>query len=125
MELLRVSGFRGEQFWRFGNLGGIEAGVMGMGRRSLSWIYVGIDLMVIAERQFDMLAEHYKLSPRQKEIMRYLLSGVLTDREIVKRMRTAGGTVDKQLMRICTKMHARSRTEVLYRFVCEAKDIRP
>ena len=96
-----------------------------MGRRPLSWIYVGIGLMVIAERQFDMPAEQYKLSPRQKEIVRYLLSGVLTDREIAKRMRTAGGTVDKQLQRICTKMHARSRTEVLYRFVCEAKDIRP
>ena len=64
--------------------------------------------MVIAERQFDMLAEQYKLSPRQKEIVRYLLGGVLTDREIAKRMRTAGGTVDKQLLRICTKMHART-----------------
>ena len=88
-------------------------------------IYVGIGFMVIAERQFDRLAGEYKLSPRQTEIVRYLLSGVLTDREIAKRMRTACGTVDKQLMRICTKMHARSRTEVLFRFVCEAKDIGP
>jgi len=81
--------------------------------------------MVISEHQFYMVAEHNKLSPRQKQIARYLLSGVLTDRELARRMRTAVGTVDKQLLRIFTKMHAGSRAEVLYRFVCEAKRIRP
>ncbi len=79
--------------------------------------------MVISEHQFYMVAEHYKLSPKQKQIAHYLLSGVLTDRELAKRMRTAVGTVDKQLLRIFTKMHACSRAEVLYRFVCEAKQI--
>jgi len=72
-----------------------------------------------------MVAEHYKLSPRQKQIVRYLLSGALTDRELAKRMRTAAGTVDTQLLRIFTKMHARSRAEVLYGFVREGKRIRP
>jgi len=72
-----------------------------------------------------MVAEHYKLSPKQKQIVRYLLSGVLTDRELARRMRTAIGTVDKQLLRTFTKMHACSRAEVLYRFVREARRIRP
>jgi len=81
--------------------------------------------MVVSEHQFYMVAEHYKLSPRQKQIVRYLLSGVLTDRELARRMRTAVGTVDKQLLRIFTKMHACSRAEVLYRFVREARRVSP
>ena len=81
--------------------------------------------MIISQHQFYMVAENYRLSPRQKQIVRYLLSGVLTDRELAKRMRTAVGTVDKQLLRICTKMHASSRAEVLYRFVREAGQISP
>ena len=101
-----------------------DAGVVEMGRRPLSRSF-GVGLMVVSEHRFYMLAEHYKLSPRQKQIARYLLSGVLTDRELARRMRTAVGTVDKQLLRIFTKMHACSRAEVLYRFVCEARRTSP
>jgi DNA-binding NarL/FixJ family response regulator len=80
--------------------------------------------MVIAKRKFFLLAERYVLSPRQRKLVRYLLSGRLEDRELAAAMGVARSTIQEQFNRIFKKMHARSRIEILYKFVSEAKLIK-
>jgi len=77
--------------------------------------------VVIAEREFFILAERYGLSPRQRELVRHILSGRLEDRELTALMGVARSTVQEQFNRIFKKMHACSRTEVLLKFVSEAQ----
>ncbi len=77
--------------------------------------------MVIAEREFFLLAERYGLSPRQRELVRHVLSGRLEDIELTTLMAVARSTVQEQFNRIFKKMHICSRTEVLRRFVLEAQ----
>jgi DNA-binding CsgD family transcriptional regulator len=77
--------------------------------------------MVITEREFFLLAERYGLSPRQRELVRHLLSGRLEDRQLAALMGVARSTIQEQFNRIFKKMHARSRTEVMHKFVSEAQ----
>jgi len=77
--------------------------------------------MVIAECEFFLLAERYGLSPRQRDLVRHLLSSRLEDLELTAMMGVARSTIQEQFNRIFKKMHARSRTEVLHKFVSEAQ----
>ena len=81
--------------------------------------------MVISEHQFHMLAERYKLSPTQRVMVRYVLSGVCEDRDLAPIMGVRPLTLRVQFDRIFRKMHVRSRIGVLYEFVAEAKLISP
>jgi len=77
--------------------------------------------MVITEREFFLLVERYGLSPRQRELVGHLLCGRLEDRELAGLMGVARSTVQEQFNRIFKKMHARSRTEIMHKFVSEAQ----
>ena len=79
------------------------------------------DCVLISEREFFLLAERYGLSPRQRELVRHLLYGRLQDRELAVLMGVARSTIQEQFNRIFKKMHARSRTEVLHKFVSDAQ----
>ncbi len=77
--------------------------------------------MIVSERQFNLLAAEYTLSPRQKELMRLLLSGVDSTEEIASRLGMSPGTVHIHFGRIYTKTHRGSRAQLMHLFASEAK----
>ena len=81
--------------------------------------------MLISERQFDLLAAEYTLSPTQRRLVRKLLGGLTEDRELMRAMKISRENISCQFGRIFKKMHVRSRTQVLYTFVSDAKSIGP
>jgi DNA-binding CsgD family transcriptional regulator len=81
--------------------------------------------MVITQRQFWELCQRYRLSPRQREIARAILSGALHIKDLRHTRGINPRTLASQLYRINKKMHSGSLAEVLYLFVRDAKDIGP
>ena len=81
--------------------------------------------MVISQRQFWELSQRYRLSPRQRDIVRAILSGVLHIKDLRHTRGINPRTLASQLYRINKKMHSGSLAEVLYLFVRDAKDIDP
>jgi DNA-binding CsgD family transcriptional regulator len=81
--------------------------------------------VVISEHQFYLLAERYKLSPTQRKIVHYLLSGIHEADDLARIFSVAPSTVQNQFFRVFKKMHLASKTDVLYRFVSDAKSIDP
>jgi len=86
---------------------------------------MGRDAMIVSERQFNLLAAEYALSPRQKQIMRLLLSGVDSTEQIASRLRIRTGTVHIHFGRIYAKTHRASRAQLMYLFATEAKSATP
>ncbi|MBL7154094.1 MAG: hypothetical protein ISS79_10270 [Phycisphaerae bacterium] len=82
-------------------------------------------IVVISERQFNLLAEEYKLSPTQRKLVRKLLGGLTEDRELTDAMNISRENVSCQFGRIFKKMHVRSRAQVLYTFISDAKSTDP
>lgn len=81
--------------------------------------------MVLSEQKFTALAGAYKLSPRQREIARHILSGRVHDAELTKAMAITQRNLGSQMNRMCKKMHCRGRTEILYRFWHDSLSVTP
>ena len=81
--------------------------------------------MVITQRQFWELSRRYRLSPRQRDIARAILSGALHIEDLSRTRGINPRTLASQLYRINKKMHSGSLAEVLYLFVRDAKDVGP
>ena len=81
--------------------------------------------MVISKRQFDMLCGRYTLSPTQRKIAKLLLEGKTLNREICEALGKEERNIQKQIQRIGVKMFCRNRTDILWRFVTDARDIPP
>ena len=86
---------------------------------------MGRNAMIVSKRQFNLLAADYALSPRQKEIMRLLLSGVDSTDEIASRLGIRPGTVHIHFGRIYAKTHRASRAQLMHLFATEAKSATP
>ena len=83
------------------------------------------DAMIVSECQFNLVAAEYALSPRQKQIMRLLLSGVDSTEQIASQLRIRTGTVHIHFGRIYAKTHRASRVQLMYLFATEAKSATP
>jgi DNA-binding CsgD family transcriptional regulator len=81
--------------------------------------------MVITQREFWELSQRYRLSPRQCDIVEAILSGALHIEDLSRTRGINPRTLASQLYRINKKMHSGSLIEILYRFGCDAKAIRP
>ena len=81
--------------------------------------------MVITQRQFWELSQRYRLSPRQRDIARAILSGALHIEDLSRTRGINPRTLASQLYRMNKKMHSGSLIEILYLFVRDAKDIDP
>ena len=80
--------------------------------------------MLISERQFDILCGRYTLSPTQRRIAKLLLEGKTVNRELCEALSKEERNIQKQLHRIGGKMFCRNRTDILWRFVTDARTIR-
>ena len=80
--------------------------------------------MVISKRQFDILCGEYTLSPTQIEIAKLLLQGKTLNREFCEALGKEERNIQKQIQRIGIKMFCRNRTDILWRFVTDARNIK-
>ena len=80
--------------------------------------------MVISEQQFDILCGRYTLSPTQSRIAKLLLEGKTLNRELCEALRKKERNIQKQIHRIGVKMFCRNRTEILWRFVTDARALK-
>lgn len=81
--------------------------------------------MVISKRQFDILCGEYTLSPTQREIAKLLLKGKTLNREFCEALGKEERNIQKQIQRMGVKMFCRNRTDILWRFVTDARKMSP
>ncbi len=81
--------------------------------------------MVISEQTFVTLCDRYTLSPRQRQIAKHMLSGVLRDTELMMAMGITHRNLAGQLWRMAKKMHCRGRAQILYRFWQDSLSLTP
>ncbi|MHC4743509.1 MAG: helix-turn-helix transcriptional regulator [Planctomycetota bacterium] len=81
--------------------------------------------MLIPKRQFEILCQEYTLSPTQIEIARLLLKGKTLNREFCQALGKEERNVQKQIQRMANKMFCRNRTDILWRFLADARKMTP
>ena len=77
--------------------------------------------MVISKRRFNLLCAEYQLSPTQRRIAALLLEGKTTNFEICRELHKRERNVQKQVHKMAQKMFCRNRTDILWRFVADAR----
>lgn len=80
--------------------------------------------MQLSQKGLEKVRKHFRLSPRQAEVINILLSGKVTTKEIAEQLKVTPGATRQFIYQIHTKMRTESKGEVLVKvfdFIVENK----
>jgi DNA-binding NarL/FixJ family response regulator len=74
------------------------------------------NFVLFDEKQWDYIQHRYRLTPREKQIVKHVCRGFRNE-EIAKDVNIALGTVKTHIRNVHRKTHTRSKIAVLLRFI--------
>jgi len=69
--------------------------------------------MELTQNQLEQIKKHFRLSPRQAETAKIMLSGKVTTKEIAEQLKVSPGAARQFIYNIHTKMRTESKGQLL------------